>query len=356
LQNRDAVLPIPPAVRTIAVIGPFATSQEDQLGPHGAAGRSEEAVTILDGVTERARASGISVVHAAGCDLYCQSADGFPAAIEAARTSDMVVAVLGEPRDLSGEGASRAHLRMPGRQYELLDALVATGKPIALVLMAGRPLELDSAVGAVSSILMAWYPGTEGGPAIADVLFGDANPSGKLPHTYPRTVGQVPIHYDRLPSGRPTEAGNRFTLKYIDEDIRPLFPFGWGLSYTRFAYSNFEIVTPKVRASEAVEIRVTVANTGSRAGKEVVQLYVRDLVASRSRPVRQLKAFEKIALAPSEARTVTFRVPARDLGFHLADGAYVVEPGAFQVWVGGSSLADLGGTLEVTEGLRLPPQ
>mgnify|MGYP001258151860 FL=1 len=355
LRNRDAVLPIPPTARRIAVIGPLAKSARDQLGPHEAKGRIEEAATILDGITRRARSAGAVVAYAPGCDLHCAGADGFPAAIDAARASDMVIAVLGEPRDLTGEGASRAHLRLPGRQYELLDALVATGRKVALVLIAGRPLELREAAETVPAILMAWYPGTEGGPAIADVLFGDAGPGGRLPHSWPRTVGQVPLHYDARPSGRPTRTDNRFTLNYIDEDIRPLFPFGWGLDYTGFAYSDLEIVTPRVRASEAVEIRVTVTNTGARAGKEVAQLYVRDPVASRSRPLRQLKAFRKIVLAPGEARTVAFRVPARELGFHLPDGSYLVEPGRFQVWAGGSALADLGGSFEVTEALRVPP-
>ncbi|MDQ4060080.1 MAG: glycoside hydrolase family 3 C-terminal domain-containing protein, partial [Pseudomonadota bacterium] len=248
------------------------------------------------------------------------------------------------------------HLKLPGRQAELLDALVAAGKPVVLVLVAGRPLELGAAIETVPSILMAWYPGTEGGPALADLLFGDVSPSGKLPHTYPRTIGQVPIHYARLPSGRPFRPGERFTLTYVDEDVRPLFPFGWGLTYTRFTYTNLEIVAPSVKPSEAVEVRVTVTNVGGRIGKEVAQLYVRDVVASRSRPVRELKGFDKIALAPGESRVVSFRVPARELGFHLEDGRYVVEPGLFQVWVGGSSLADLGGTFEVTEGLGPAPR
>jgi beta-glucosidase len=202
---------------------------------------------------------------------------------------------------------------------------------------------------------MAWFPGSEAG-AVADVLFGDANPSGKLPVSWPRAVGQLPMAYNRLPTGRPPRSDNRYTLGYIDEALTPLFPFGHGLSYTTFAYSDLAVAKPQLMAADTLEVRVSVRNTGTRAGQEVVQLYVRDPVASRSRPVRELKAFEKIALQPGEARTVTLTVPVRSLGFHLEDGTYLVEPGAFQVWAGGSSLADLEGRFEVTEGLRIEPR
>jgi beta-glucosidase len=302
----------------------------------------------------RAGRAGVAVSFAPGCDPECGSADGFGAAVATARAADAVIAILGEPRDSTGEAASKAYLTLPGRQRQLLEALVATGKPVAVVLVAGRPLELGPIVDRLAALVMAWFPGTEGAAAITEVLFGDVNPSGKLPVTWPRTVGQVPLYYNHLPSGRPSEPDKRFTLNYLDESLQPLFPFGWGLSYTTFAFSDLVVATPKAKAFEDVELRVTVRNTGARDGKEVVQLYVRDLVASRSRPVRELKGFEKVALAPGEARIVTFRLPGRELGFHLDDGTYVVEPGQFQVWVGGSSLADLGATFEITEGLRVP--
>jgi beta-glucosidase len=264
--------------------------------------------------------------------------------------------VLGEPRDMSGEAASRAYLGLSGQQPKLLEALAATGKPVVLVLLGGRPLELGPIADKVSAILMAWYPGTEGGAAITETLFGDINPSGKLPVTWPRTVGQVPLYYNHLPSGRPTEPALRFTRNYLDVALEPLFPFGWGLSYTTFAFSDPVVGTPKLKGSDTLEVRVEVKNTGDRTGKEVAQLYVRDPVASRSRPVRELKAFEKIALAPGEARTLALRVPVRELGFHLDDGTYVVEPGRFEVGVGGDSRADLNASFEVTEGLRIPPR
>ncbi|MBA3517979.1 MAG: glycoside hydrolase family 3 C-terminal domain-containing protein, partial [Rhizobiales bacterium] len=351
LQNRGGVLPITEATAKIAVIGPLAMSPRDLNGPHEARAVMEDTVTLFDGISQRARQNGASVSYTIGCeDLYCDGASGLGQAVEAAREADVVVAIMGEPRDMTGEGGSRAHLTLPGRQYEFVEALAATGTPVVLVLLGGRPLEIGRLLDEAPAILMAWYPGTEGGLALADVLFGDVSPSGKLPHTWPRTVGQVPIHYDRLPTGRPTEAGNRFSLKYVDAEISPQFPFGFGLSYTEFAFSDLEIVTPNLKASDDLEVRVSVANTGDRLGQEVVQLYVRDPVASRSRPLRQLKGFQKISLAPGESRVASFRIPASNLGFHLPDGTYVVEPGTFQVWVGGDSNANLQGQFEVTEG------
>jgi beta-glucosidase len=355
LQNRDQTLPLRPEARSIAVVGGLAASQWDLLGPHAARGHAEDTPRLVDRIRQRAERAGVSVAYAAGCDEYCETTDGFGAAVEAARAADVVIAVLGEPRDISGEAASRAHLTLPGRQSALLDALAATGKPVVLVILAGRPLEIAAAADRLASVLMAWYPGTEGAAAIAETLFGDVNPSGKLPVTWPRTVGQLPLYYNRLPSGRPHRPDQRFTLNYLDEGLEPLFPFGWGLGYATFTYSDFVVATPQVRADDTMEVRVTVTNTGSRAGQEVAQLYVRDRVASRSRPVRELKGFEKIALEPGASRAVTFRVPVRDLGFHLDDGAYVVEPGRFDVWAGGSSLTELGDAFEVTEGLRIPP-
>lgn len=354
LRNWNEVLPLPKETRSIAVIGPLADAPRDQLGPHGARAHAEDSVTVVEGLRRRAAGSGVAIRHVPACDRACTHLDGLEAALEAARGADTVVAVIGEYEKASGEAASRAYLTPVGRQMELLEALVATGKPVVLVIVAGRPVELGRLAERIPAILMAWFPGTEAG-AVADVLFGDVNPSGKLPVSWPRTVGQLPMAYNRLPTGRPPRSDNRYTLGYIDEALSPLFPFGHGLSYTTFAYSGLTVAKPQLAADETLEVRVTVRNTGARAGQEVVQLYVRDPVASRSRPVRELKAFEKIALEPGEARTVALSVPVRDLGFHLEDGTYLVEPGAFQVWVGGSSLADLEGRFDVAEGLRIEP-
>ena len=355
LQNRDDVLPVRPGVRSIAVVGPLADAPHDQMGPHGARGHKEDSVTILQGIRERAASAGIEVRHAPACDLFCRSTDQLPAAVAAAQGADLVIAVFGEPQELSGEAASRAHMELNGRQAEVLEALAATGRPVALVIMGGRPLVLGSLPERIPSILMAWYPGTQGGPAVADVLFGDESPSGKLPLTWPRATGQLPLYYNRLPTGRPTKPDNRFTLQYIDEAIAPLYPFGWGLSYTRFTYADAAISKRRLAAGEALEVSVTVTNAGSRPGQEVVQLYTRDPVASRSRPLRELKAFEKIHLKPGEARRVTLRAPVESLGFHLDDGTYLVEAGAIEAFIGGSSLAEPAGEAEITQALRLPP-
>jgi beta-glucosidase len=355
LQNRDNVLPVASNVRSIAVIGPLADSPRDHLGPHAARGHDEDTVTILQGIRQRAQAAGIRVEHAPACDQFCRNADQLPAAVAAAQASDLVIAVFGEPQELSGEAASRAYMTLNGKQAEILEALSATGKPVALVVVGGRPLVLGALPDRVPAILMAWYPGTEGGSAVADVLFGDVNPSARLPVTWPRAVGQVPIYYNRLPTGRPTLEHNRFTLKYIDEAITPLFPFGWGLSYTTFAYKDAAIGKPRLTPGETLDVSVTVTNTGSRQGQEVVQLYMRDPVASRSRPLRQLKAFEKIALQPGESKVVRLQIPVEELGFHLDDGTYVVEAGDIEVFVGGNSLAGSIGRVEITDTVRIPP-
>ena len=355
LRNRGDVLPIRPDVRSIAVIGPLADAARDQLGPHAARGHAEDSISILQGIRERAKAAGVKVTHVPACDLLCRETNQIPAAVAAAKEADLVVAVFGEPMELSGEAASRAHMTLNGNQAVALDALAATGKPIVLVIVAGRPLVLGALADKIPSILMAWYPGTEGGPAVAETLFGDFNPSGKLPVSWPRAGGQLPLYYNRLPTGRPTLPNNRFTLQYIDEAITPLYPFGWGLSYTSFTYSGASIGKSHLAEGDALEVSVTLTNAGTRAGQEVVQLYTRDPVASRSRPLRELKAFEKVALKPGEARRVTLRVPVESLGFHLDDGTYVVEAGSIEAYVGGNSLAAPAGEALVTKTIRVPP-
>ena len=355
LKNNANVLPVSTTVRSIAVVGPLADASRDQLGPHAARGHWQDSVTIWQALRQRSEAAGIRAVHAPACDLMCENTTSLPVALEAAREADLIVAVFGEPMELSGEAASRTRLSLNGKQHEVLKALAATGKPIALVLIGGRPQELGSLAEIVPSILMAWFPGTEGGPAVAEVVFGDHNPSGKLPVTWPRTVGQVPIFYNSLPSGRPTLPNNRFTLGYIDEAVTPLFPFGWGLSYTTFTFSDAAPVKAQLAPGEVLEVAVTVTNTGARQGQEVAQLYIRDPVASRSRPLRELKAFEKVALAPGATRRVTFRVPVEALGFHIDDGSYVVEPGEIRLFVGGNAMAAPAGSVEITNEIRIKP-
>ncbi|WP_375461475.1 glycoside hydrolase family 3 N-terminal domain-containing protein [uncultured Enterovirga sp.] len=343
-------LPLQPASgRRIALVGGLAETPRALVGPHEALAIWADGISARQGLADRAGRSGATLAFSPGCDAACGTRDGFEAAIETAKGADLVIAVLGETEEITGEGGSRAHLTLPGLQAELLARLVETGKPVVLVLVAGRPIELGPIVDRLGAVLMAWFPGTEGGHALADILFGDAEPSAKLPVSWPRTVGQVPIRYDRLPTGRPPEAGNRYTLRYSDETLAPLFPFGFGLGYTSFALSDLLVTTPSITKSGVLDVKVRITNTGARAGREVVQLYVRQPVASVSRPLRQLKAFEKVALSPGESRIVSLRVPAAELGYHDDDGSYVVEPGPFQVFVGSSSDATLSGAFEVTD-------
>ncbi|MDB5590360.1 MAG: beta-glucosidase BglX [Enterovirga sp.] len=350
LLRNDGTLPLTGRAGTrIALVGGLAGGAADLVGPHAALVRHEDGVSVRQGLEARAARAGATVAFAPGCDALCASTEGFAAAVEAARAADVVVAVLGESQDFSGEGGSRAYLTLPGQQPELLRRLVETGKPVVLVLVAGRPIELGPVVDRLGALVMAWFPGTEGGHAAADILFGDAEPSAKLPLSWPRTVGQVPLVYDRAPTGRPAQPGNRYTLRYVDEEVTPLFRFGFGLGYTTFALAGLDLGEARIPRSGTVEIGVELANTGTRPGREVVQLYVRQPVASSTRPLRQLKAFEKVALAPGERRRVTLRVPAAELGFHREDGSYVVEPGPREVFVGTSSEAALSGRVEITD-------
>lgn len=356
LKNTDATLPLAPSVKSIAVIGGLADDRRNPLGQHAASARESETVTVIEGLRARAGSS-VSVTHAAGCDAYCRSDDGFAAAIEAARGADVTVLVLGEPRDHAGEGGSRTSLALPGRQRELIAALSKLGKPIVLVLMNGRALALEDIHDQVSSILVTWYPGTEGGNAIADVLFGDAAPSARLPVTFPRTTGQVPLTYNEMPTGRPANDEDRYTSRFVDVASGPLYPFGWGLTYTTFRYQDVEIVNDKLGPEDwLLRVSVDVTNTGEREGRTVAQLYIRDLVASRTRPVRELKAFQPVTLAPGETKRIELAVSAADLGFHLDDGTYMVEPGRFRAFVGDNALATLSATFDVEEGMKLAPK
>jgi beta-glucosidase len=339
LRNENAFLPLKPDVKTIAVVGPFADDGFEQLGPHEARGRAEEAVTLLKGISERARKNGTEVRYAQGCDSLCYEDTGFSKAVDAARASDVVIAVLGERREYSGEGASRAFLDFWGRQEDLLEALAATGKPIILVIVAGRPLDLRRASKIAPAILMAWYPGTEGGNGIADILFGDFQPTAKLPLSWPRSVGQSPLSYGPLATGRPFKQNSRYTLRFIDEEGAPLYPFGHGLSYTSFEYSDLA-VTP-IQTPAWVDVSVKLTNTGLRTGTEIMQLYVRDEVASRVRPVRELKKYRRVTLRAGEARSVTFRIKREDLGFYDETGKFLIENGRFSVGVGGDATTPL---------------
>jgi beta-glucosidase len=265
----------------------------------------------------------------------------------------VVVLVLGESADMSGEAHSRTHLGLPGRQQELLDAIAQTGKPIVGVLLSGRPLVIPRMAEQVDALLAAWHGGIRAGRAIADLLFGAVSPSGKLTASWPRTEGQIPIYYAHKNTGRPAAgAGTKqfaeaFKSVYLDEPNSPLFPFGFGLSYTSFDYRYLQVEPPVAGLDDTLVITATITNTGERAGDEVVQLHVRDLVGSVTRPVKELKGFQRISLEPGEERPVRFEVPVRELGFIGLNMGYTVEPGAFKLWLGPDSTSGLEGDFEI---------
>jgi beta-glucosidase len=262
-------------------------------------------------------------------------------ALAVAQKADVIVAALGESAEMSGECSSRTQLEIPTAQKELLRALLQTGKPVILVLFNGRPLVLNEENQTVSSILDVWFPGSEAGLAIADVLFGDENPSGKLTTTFPRSVGQIPIYYSAKNTGRPLGNSDgifeKFKSNYIDERNDPLFPFGYGLSYTQFSYSAPQLSQQQMSVNDSITVAVSITNTGDFDGQEVVQMYIRDLVGSSTRPLKELKGFEKIKIAKGETKTVQFVISADDLKFYNSDLVWVAEPGEFEVFIGGSS-------------------
>jgi len=352
LKNEGGLLPLSPGEGRIAVIGPLADARHDLLGCWASNGRAEDVESVLDGMAVYLGSSD-RLAHVSGCPVKDEGPADIPAAVAAAHEADVVVLVVGESANMSGEARSRSHLGLPGRQQELLDAIAQTDKPIVGVLVTGRPLVIPRMAGQVDALLVAWHGGIRAGRAVADLLFGAAVPSGKLTASWPRTEGQIPVYYAQKSTGRPMEGAGTtqffepFKSRYIDEPNDPLFSFGYGLSYTTFDYSDLEVHTPLVDANGTLVVSARVANTGPRAGTEVVQLYVRDLVASVTRPVKELKGFQRVTLQAGEAQTVRFELPADQLGFPGLDMRRVVEPGAFQVWVGPDSAAGLEGHFEV---------
>ena len=334
-HNGRPLLPLRKDIRSLAVIGTLADDRRSALGSWAAAGRVEDVVSVLAGI--RAAVPGTSVTYASGAPVESADTSGFTEAVRVARAADVVIMVVGEHQDMSAEARNRTSVNLPGVQQQLLEAVHATGKPIVAVLMNGRPLSVPWLDEKIPAIVEAWYLGVQMGPAVADVLFGDYSPSGKLPVTFPRNVGQLPLYYNHKNTGRPPSEGERYTSKYIDVPWTPLYPFGHGLSYTTFTYANLRMNKGQMRATDSLVVQVDVINSGQRAGDEVVQLYVRDDVASVTRPVRELRGFERISLRPGESRTVSFTLRPSDLAFYNQKMERVVEPGFFTVWVGTSS-------------------
>jgi beta-glucosidase len=389
VEGAGALLPLTAKAKKVALIGPLADNQRELLGAWAVTGDPKYVVTLRQALAERL---GDRLLYAPGCDLLSgedanmlkrvnfsgpsaadahlpipDDAKTIAEAVETAKKADVAILALGESTNwMEGEASSRATLGFTGAQQQLLEAVVATGKPVILVVLAGRPLELKWAASHVPAILEAWSPGVEAGHAVADVLFGDVNPSGKLPVSLPRAVGQEPLYYAQLPTGRPAhgdlshlpqDAGEKFLSRYMDEDNAALYPFGWGLSYTRFSYAQPVISRNEVPARELLTFRskpvttvgVDVKNTGSVTGTEVVQLYVRNTAASVSQPVRELKGFARVTLAPGEQKHVEFPLGFDELNFYNAEIRRTIEPTTYKIWVGGSSLATAETSLQVVE-------
>jgi beta-glucosidase len=336
LKNQNDALPLNKSIGSVAVIGPLADDSRAPLGWWSGDGKDTDTVTALAGI--RAKVSTQTKVnYAKGCEVLGDSTAGFAEAVEAAKQSDVALVFVGEAKEMVGEAASRSSLDLPGRQMDLVKAIHAAGKPTIVVLINGRPPTIGWIADNVPAVLEAWMGGTESGNAIADILFGDVNPGGKLPVTFPRTVGQVPIYYNHMNTGRPPVADSRYNSKYLDVAWTPQFPFGFGLSYTQFKIANLALGSPTIGPADRLQVSVEVTNTGKRAGDEVVQLYIRDVAAIMTRPVKELKGFKRITLKPGETQRVEFTLGPEQLGFYNREMKYVVEPGEFKVMVGSSS-------------------
>lgn len=357
LKNKNNVLPITKS-GTIALVGPLADAKENMTGTWSVAARFSESISLREGL-QKAVGTNAKIVYAKGSNLdedevletnstlfgkslhrdKRSAVELREEAVRIAKGADVIVAAVGEAAEMSGEAASRTNIEIPETQKDLIKALLKTGKPVVLVLFTGRPLALKWEEENVPAILNVWFGGSEAGDAIADVLFGNVNPSGKLSTTFPQNVGQIPIYYAHKNTGRPLNGPwfQKFQSNYLDVSNEPLYPFGFGLSYTEFGYDEVKLSASEITSADSLLVSIDVTNQGNRDGSEVVQLYIRDLVGSVTRPVKELKAFQKISLKAGETKTVKFTLGMKDLSFYNSDLKFVAEPGKFQVFVGGNS-------------------
>ncbi len=333
LKNEKNTLPLSKP-KSIALVGPLADSRADLIGPWSGAGEGDKCVSVLDALNERAMNDGFVLHHSKGCEILGEDKSGFTSAVRAAQSSDIILAVMGESKEMSGEAAARADISLPGVQEELVKALVATGKPVVVILMNGRPLAIPWIADHAAAIVETWFAGTEGGHAIADILFGDYNPSAKLTMTFPRHVGQVPIFYNEKNTGRPYDPNSKWNTRYIDLPNSPQYPFGFGLSYTTFTYDSLMVNKTDFTMKDTIIATIRITNTGQREGEEIVQLYTRDVAGSVTRPLRELKRYAKVKLAPGESKNVIFKLTSGDLAFHTADMSFRAEPGLFWIMAG----------------------
>jgi beta-glucosidase len=358
LKNQNNLLPLKKS-GTIAVVGPLGNNKENMPGTWSVAANFDKATSLVDGL-KSVVGNNAKIVYAKGSNLDYDSAFELRAgmfgkalgrdnrspqqivgeALNVAKDADVIVAALGESAEMSGESSSRSDLNIPQAQKDLLQDLLKTGKPVVLVLFTGRPLTIKWENESVPAILNVWFGGSEAGYAIADVLFGDVNPSGKLTTTWPQNVGQVPLYYNHKSTGRPLPEGQwfqKFRSNYLDVSNDPVYPFGYGLSYTNFSYSDVKLNTANAKGNQTVTASVTVTNTGNKTGKEVVQLYIHDVVGANTRPVKELKGFQKIELKPGESKTVSFNITTKDLTYYHFDNTWGWEPGEFEIMIGGNS-------------------
>lgn len=338
LKNTNNLLPLSTSQK-IALIGPLAQSKLDMLGFWSVSwDDNSDVVTPYEGLEKRVGAN--NLLYAQGCDVQGTSTDGFSEALSIAQKADVVVLCVGERRDMSGEARARSNIHLPGVQEELIKAVCATGKPVVVLINAGRPLIFNWTSEHVPAILYTWWLGSEAGNAMADVLFGDYNPSGKLPISFPRAEGQIPIYYNVLNTGRPSPDDGHFEdfrMGYIDLPKTPQYPFGFGLSYTNFKYSDLKLSAKKITPDQTMEVSFTLTNTGTCVGEEVAQLYIRDRVASLVRPIKELKDFKKVRLQPGESKVICFTINKEKLSFYNRQLEWVAEPGAFDLMIGTSS-------------------
>jgi beta-glucosidase len=348
LLKNEGALPLARQAGKVAVIGPLADSPADQVGTWAMDADLRAVVTPLNALRQVLGAERVLAAPGLSNSRYISHA-WFADAVNAARAADTVLLFLGEEAALSGEASSRASLDLPGAQEELAAEVAGAGKPVVLVVMAGRPLTFHAAAAHANAVLYAWHPGSMGGPAIADVLVGNEAPSGKLPVTFPRTVGQVPLYYSHLNTGRPPAESNKFTSKYLDVPWTPEYPFGFGLSYARFEYSDLRVTAQRVAMNGNVKISAEIANTGRFAGEEVVQLYTHQIAGRLARPVRELRAFRRVRLEPGQHRTVEFTLPAADLAYYDESGHLAADPGRFEVWIAADSASGLKGAFDLAK-------
>jgi beta-glucosidase len=367
LKNENGVLPLSPHVGKIALIGPLAGNGQELVGPWHSRARTNDLISLAEALRAKVNFD-FQLSVARGCALFEPGVAKIPRditlylplketptgtneiaeAVAVVNAADVVVLALGEPLDWSGEDASRSDLNLPGKQQELFDAVAATGKPVVVVLFNGRPLTIPDLQEKAAAILEAWFPGVQGANGVADVLFGDAEPSGRLTTTFPRSVGQVPIYYNHYNTGRP--GIGEFKGNYVDIPTTPLYPFGFGLAYTTFEFGKPQVEAAIGKIGGNILASVKIKNTGSRVGTAVAELYLRALSASAGpRPVRELKGFQKIALAPGESRDVSFNLSPKELGYYNANGNWLVEPGKYQLWISADSASGEPATFELSK-------